>query len=394
MDPPRQQFANYDSKMISMFEVLGSHFVDIYFNHVWASARARPQKSITDEYERQVQAFIIGVKTDKASYREVVAALHQYFRAMTRYSTMSFAGFVDQIVAQVIPADYLELLRAAEKDEALGSIVVDLVSSLGAYVTTPEMLRRIIDEHDVQPAVTIRMIQDQSVTILLAKRGEIHNKFLRRVGQAKETVPIDVVEGLKKAVRQLVREKAVLSAQLVEARDTLARGEEAARRAVQALADARKREARCMKLVRMLRAEKAQGLQGAAFAARGPRPDTLAEHDPLAFEPRVVPAETIAERGAADEVSNASDGDSNASDGDSDAADEDSDVADEDSDTTDEDSDVADEDNDAADEDSDVADEDSIVKPAPQPGQFSRFYSAPTAASPDRPKGASFFIDD
>ena len=269
-----QQFANYDKTLISVLEILGSHFVDTFFNHVWVSARThlKAGTSITDEYTKRVQAYITGVKNDERCYRDVVMNLHKYFQATTRYTTLSFPDFVERIVVQFIPEEYYDLLKSSEKDETLSSILADLVSGMGVYVTSPDMLRRIIDEHDEQPGVTIRMIQDQGVTILLQKRGEIHNKFLKRVGQTKETVSIEMVDSLKQVIRGLVKQKAVLKTKLAAA-------QEEAEDLQHELTRARRRESKFKRLIRMLNEERRRGAVDTALAARVPKESRIAEHD-------------------------------------------------------------------------------------------------------------------
>jgi hypothetical protein len=292
---PPQRFASYDRKLISVLEILGSHYVDIYYNHIWSSARTglKAGGSIADEYARQVKAYIVGIKTDPESYRSIVGHLHVYFRTITRYTTLSFADFVDRVVSQFLPPEYYALVKAPQKDAALETIVVDLVAALGAYVTTPELLRRIVDEHDRRPEVTIRMIQDQGVAVLLAKRGEIHNKFLRKAGQAKENVEMDVVEDLKRGVRKLVKEK-------VKLKEALGETEERAMDLEDELEAGKKREAKFRKLIRLLNEERTRGLVSTAQRARLPRENHLGERDPLDFAAplRPPPLNHHGERGA------------------------------------------------------------------------------------------------
>jgi hypothetical protein len=258
-------------------EILGSHYTDIYFNHIWTSARAQAKRggALTDEYTRQVKAYIIGAKTDKESYRGIVEHLHTYFRTTTRYSALPYNEFVNQVVAQFIPPEYFALLRAEEKDEALGTIVADLISGLGVYVTSPALLQRVVANHDERPAETIRQLQDQAVTLLLAKRAEIHNKFLRKVGQAKEGGLSETEEALKGVIRKLVSSKVGLKAELGDA-------EERARAAEASLRSAKRREAKLRKLVELLDQERRGGVVEAAFQARLPRANREGEvGDPL-----------------------------------------------------------------------------------------------------------------
>lgn len=279
--PPSRRFAAYDRKLVSILEVLSSHYVDIYYNHIWTSAEVGVKKggALSDEYVRQVKAYITGVKTDPASYKSVVAHLHTYYRTITRYATLSYADFVDQVVAQFVPAEYFALCKAPQKDETFETVVVDLIAGLGAYVTGPALLRRVVDEHHRQPEVTIRMVQDQGVTLLLTKRAEVHNKFLRKLGQAKDHVSMDVVEDLKTAVKRLAKDKAKL-------RQALGETEERAIDLEDAVAAAKKREAKYRRLVRLLNDERTVGATAAAHRAAAPRETVLAEGragDPLDF---------------------------------------------------------------------------------------------------------------
>ncbi len=277
-----------DSRTTSVFEVVGSYFCDTFFNHIYHSARTKVAAggSLTDEYIRLAKTYLIATKTDKKCYTDVVRGVHSYFTATTRYTTLGFAEFVDRIVGVCVPPEYFEKFSTTDKDEILGSIICDLVSNLAAHVTTPDMLRRIIDEHSSAPDMTIRMLQDHAVTILGEKRLTLHNKFLSKAGQAREFVSLAQVEDMKKAMRRLVKEKAEALAQVEELEQSL-KGQ---RR------EAKAREAKMMKLIQLLRAERVSGPAAAVARLKVPREDRIAERDPFADLDETVPdQEKIAE---------------------------------------------------------------------------------------------------
>jgi hypothetical protein len=174
-----------DCRLISILEIVGAHFVDVFYNHIYSSARTalaqggRTRILVTDEYCRRVRAYVLGVKQDPRCYGDVVMGLHRYFQG---YSTLSFADFVDRIVSQFVPEDYYKLMHASDKDESMSTVICDLVVGLGAYATGQDMLARVIDDRVAHPQVTIRMLQDHSITLMLAKRDEVHNQFLRKLG--------------------------------------------------------------------------------------------------------------------------------------------------------------------------------------------------------------------
>lgn len=265
-----------DPKVISVFEIVASYFVDCFFNHVWHNARTSLSggTSLTDEYVRRIQAFVTGTKNDPRCYSEVVQGVHAYFTNTTRFTTLSFAEFVDKIVSVCVPAEYFRQFTSADKDELLGSVLCDLIANLAAAVTKPDTLKRVIDEHTKTPELTVRILQDVAVGALVAKRAALHNKFLHKMGQARDSVSMDVVEDMKKALRRLVREKA-------EAEARAATAEEKNAQLREDLRDLRARETKLRQLVELMRQGATAGPAAAGVtaiaAARIPREDRTGE---------------------------------------------------------------------------------------------------------------------
>jgi hypothetical protein len=283
------------ARMSSVFEIVGSFFVDVIFNHVYNSARTNVSNgsSLTDEYIRRITAYMTGVKSDKQCYGDTVHNLHRYVTGTTRYTTISFSSFVDLIVSVCIPEEYFGQFTTQDKDEILSSVLCDLVANLTAYATKHDMLRRVIDEHNQSSEVTIRMLQDFAVQSLIEKRSDLRNKFLRKKGQARENVSMDIVEDMKQALRRVVKEKSELAASLKAAEE--ARGELAAQ-----VRELKKREAKLRQLVDLLRDGRARGPAAAGAALSVPARDRIAENpfDLTKEESQsyVPPRDRIAER--------------------------------------------------------------------------------------------------
>jgi hypothetical protein len=305
----KEKFATQDPKMLAVFAILGSYFTDIVFNHIYGSARTRATsgKSITDEYVRQMHAYVVGVKNDKECYRGVLHGAHQYFGVHINVPVISYGEFVNRVVSQCVPAEFFRDCSDPQKDEIMCSIVCDLVANLAAFATAPDMLRRIIDDRATAPAITTRMLQDAATTSLVTRRTLFHNAFLKKVGQARDQVPVSTLEDMKRAIRRLLKEKA----------DALA--EAHALRAQ--LRDAKTREAKMRKVIELMRLGRDEGPAAAAAYARAPPRDTIAEEDPLERPGKhhVPRRETIAE-----EASNSDDEDDDDDDDESEESEEES----------------------------------------------------------------------
>jgi hypothetical protein len=209
---------NHNKKMKSVFEIIGSYVTDIMFNHIFNSAKTSASKhsSITDEYKRKVQVYMMGVKTEEKCYQTVIVNMHKYFTSMTRHTTMDFNDFVNLITSQLMPKEYYSFLNTSNKDELLNSSVTELISNISGYVTSPEILRKIIDFHDSQHKITIQMIKDRCVDILITKRETVYNQFLKKIGQSKDTELGGSTIRLKNALDKTLKEKEKLKSENVK----------------------------------------------------------------------------------------------------------------------------------------------------------------------------------
>jgi hypothetical protein len=205
MSTLRAALRDQDPRVRSVFEVLGAFFTDILFNHVYANAHARlsGKGSLTDEYVRQAQAVMQGLKVDEKIYLRTVQNLHQYLAAQTQFTTISFSGFVDLVVGTHVPPEYFRDMASREKDLLLQRVICELVAGLVAFVTHPDVLCRVIDDHTKSPGMTTRLIQDKAVSIQAATRLELANKFTARKGQARETVDVRALDDYRAALQKI-----------------------------------------------------------------------------------------------------------------------------------------------------------------------------------------------
>jgi hypothetical protein len=243
-----------DARVNSIFEILGAYFCDTFFNHIYRSAHlnTKNNSSLTDEYMRRVHAYVIGVKTDKECYSEVVQGIHSYFIGTTRFTTMSFNDFVDNVIKVCVPADYFTQFTQQDKDELLSSIICDLVSNIAIYTTQPDILRKIIDEHKTKAEITVRMIQDSIISFLTTKRTTIHNKFLQKIGQSREFVSIDTIKDMEKVIKRLVKEKSDLTSNFIALEKSMID-------AKQQIRDGKIREQKLMRIIELLKIEISKG---------------------------------------------------------------------------------------------------------------------------------------
>lgn len=217
-----RQFSTHDPRIVHLYEVIGSHFVEVVFNSIYTVAykawQDRKYPSITDAYLASLNAYITQLKSDSKSYESSVQRLFQYVKALPdpQFNIMTYTSFIDRFARTLFPEEMFESTRTTDRDEVVGTVLCDLVASLGKYVTSFDMITLVIDSHR-RNAETVQMLQNRAVTLLFDSRSTIHNKFLGEATQAKDSASLDHIHRLTKCIRGLVTEKAELEARLEEA---------------------------------------------------------------------------------------------------------------------------------------------------------------------------------
>ena len=284
------KFAGYDPKMISIFEILGSFFTDILFNHIYSMAKTSSKASIPDEYIKHIQSYLTGIKNNEEHYNTTVQELYKYFVStqLVQFATLKFPDFINLIVITCLPEDYYKQLTTQDKDDIFSNIICDLVANMSSFVTSSDILRAITIKHDQTPQKTIRAIQDCAILSLIDKRALLHNKFVKKVGQARDLVSTDHAEDMKKVIKKLLKEKSQLEADLEDAdgeidelknkvHDYKDRIEDYKSK----LEESKSREVKMRKLIELMQMKKEKGVTATANFIKQPLIDNIAEVDSI-----------------------------------------------------------------------------------------------------------------
>lgn len=217
----------HDPKLIELYEVIGCHFVDVTFNHIFQAAmtlwRNNKCPSVTDAYTQSLTAYVVQNKKGEGDvYARTMHGLYEYVKMkLPTYSVTVYGSFIDRFSRTLIPDDVFESTRSEERDEITGTAICDLISNLCSFVTSAGVLTKVIDERQ-RSVETAQLLQDHAVQSLLSTRERLHNKFLGKVVQAKDVGSREQVTKLIRALKQLATEKASTDAELKACQEELA----------------------------------------------------------------------------------------------------------------------------------------------------------------------------
>ena len=209
-----------------LWNAIASYFVNQYYNYIYKAAKGNKYGSLTEAYQQTVQNYIIGIKNVEEVYRKLSTDLHKHITNSSRFASLMYGEFIDRTIASFVPADYYEMLHKHQKDEIFSSVINDLVSSLGTFCLNPQMLKKIIDEHDHSREITQNIIYREGLSCLNLKKESLIQNFVRNIGQTKDMVPATLVNQYIEQVEQLTMENNNLKSELSDLENKFCEAEE------------------------------------------------------------------------------------------------------------------------------------------------------------------------
>lgn len=189
-----------------LFQAVGAFFVNKYYFSLYTSAKSNSTSSITDTYTNYLREFCSGIKSIERCYRKVVDDLHKYCKRSPRFSSLLYSEFIDKFIAMFVPDDYYESLNRTDKEKLLCQIITELSTGLANFAVRPDILRKIIDDHENSKTVITRMLFEESQNILETQRDIIIHSFVKEINQTQDMVSLDLYNSLRHENHSLLKQ--------------------------------------------------------------------------------------------------------------------------------------------------------------------------------------------
>lgn len=189
---------NYSKRTISVFEIVGAYFVDMFYNHLYLTARSNHRAvdtsvgSLTDVYKSTVNAYVKGLKSEKKYYESAVKGMTEFYKAHTKHTAITMTEFINEVIRQFMPPDHFDILAGHEKDFFMNNIVLRIVDDFADEVFAIEKMRLVIDSHADESNTRVWM--DCIVSIQICIRESMYSKFIKTTNQSTGMVDEAVVK--------------------------------------------------------------------------------------------------------------------------------------------------------------------------------------------------------
>lgn len=195
---------NYDKKLIALFDIVGSYFVDTFYNSLYLKSKdvfiSGRTQSLTEAYRGVTISYLKGLSTRIDLYRQIIKKLHEYYQRTIGRTSGVFTDFEDVFLSKFIPKDYYENFTSQDKDKTLHDIIIRSVSELIELILKDHNMQKIIDDHMNKSNVVF--LQQNMVNIHTRIREEYYSKFVTEIiNDDKSAIPTALYNKLKHALK-------------------------------------------------------------------------------------------------------------------------------------------------------------------------------------------------
>ncbi len=203
--------SSYSSTTVSVFQVVGAYFVDIYYNHLYTEAvkfkTDGKASSVTEGYRHATFAFLSALDNKAKGYKpenynKLLQGINEYFIFWTNFSSLTISECIDKIVREFVPADYFASLNKEQKRNILRQMLIDSIREF-TKIVIGEFLGAIIDNHG--ETANVEALKEKMVDVFILQRETLFHKFIdcRAGGKPDEKVDKRFLDKLRNEVIRL-----------------------------------------------------------------------------------------------------------------------------------------------------------------------------------------------
>ena len=191
---------------VYIFQVIASFWTDKFYYKLYNSAKSNSQdSSVTETYRTNLKEFCSSMKSIDDCYRRVIYDLHHYCKRSPSLSNLTYTEFIDRIVHEVVPEEYIGTLSQSDKDGFLCKMLTEVAIKFANFIIRVDILRKVIDQRDDahSKALNTTMLYEEVLNILRTQKDIFLHSFICEINESQETVSIDILTSARMEIRKI-----------------------------------------------------------------------------------------------------------------------------------------------------------------------------------------------
>lgn len=164
----------------AILEILSCYFVDIFYNHLYISAKEFANSggnnrgaTVTDAYKTNIINYVKGLTNRHENYTRTIKDLHKRFQIHMKL--LSLTEMETKILLCFIPQEYLKVMKSADKDKALAKIIMEIIESMAKLVFKKHLSNVVDYRNSSNPP----LLQDDIILVMNEMRESYFAMFAK-----------------------------------------------------------------------------------------------------------------------------------------------------------------------------------------------------------------------
>jgi len=190
---------SYSRETISKFDILGSYFVNTFYNVLYTRAKqhrasSKNHETLTFHYKELLEKFsdVMGSSNGVTNpCKKVMKDLYEYYIDKTRFKSYTYSDFLNKITSEFLPVEFVVHISNQQKQKVFEECIVNAITSFEQKIRR-KYIKNIIDDH--KNTENIQLLRDIFIDCLIFQREEFYNKIAKR--STEHHIPRHIVDKL------------------------------------------------------------------------------------------------------------------------------------------------------------------------------------------------------
>lgn len=200
-----RHLSKYGNNTITRFDIVGSFFVNLFYNEFFKKANSIKQqsldKSTTEIFKELIVAYSEFTHREEF-FKQAVKGIHAYIISNTNQIDMTHKECIDFIVKEFIPQNIFESLRENQKAKIFHDAIANVVRQFISTIVS-KYIKMVIDYRSSPESSTV--LQNEFLDIICLEKDKVYGRFISP--KSANMIPAEVYKKKMNAVVEVINMK-------------------------------------------------------------------------------------------------------------------------------------------------------------------------------------------
>lgn len=200
-----RHLSKYGNNTITRFDIVGSFFVNLFYNEFFKKANSIKQqsldKSTTEIFKELIVAYSEFTHREEF-FKQAVKGIHAYIISNTNQIDMTHKECIDFIVKEFIPQNIFESLRENQKAKIFHDAIANVVRQFISTIVS-KYIKMVIDYRTSPESSTV--LQNEFLDIICLEKDKVYGRFISP--KSANMIPAEVYKKKMNAVVEVINMK-------------------------------------------------------------------------------------------------------------------------------------------------------------------------------------------